>query len=225
MRARLSTAIPQPHLELDFRSPWQLLIATILSAQANDELINRVTPELFRRYPAPAALARAPQETVEQLVKSTGFFRNKAKAIRECSRALVERHGGEVPRTIEEMIELPGVARKTANVVLGNAYGIEAGLFVDTHVLRVSQRLGLATQTDPVKVEANLCGLFPMGEWNRSALRLQLHGRYLCTARAPDCAACPVNEQCPSREAKPKGSWKERAKGEAGRIPRREAPG
>ncbi len=207
---RLAPAIPSPRIELDFQTPWQLLIATILSAQSTDDRINMVTPMLFRRWPTPRALAAASQAEVEEVVKSTGFFRNKAKAIRECSRALVERHGGEVPRTMEEMVELPGVARKTANVVLGNALGIQAGMAVDTHALRVSRRLALTRQEDPAKVEADLCAVFPKNEWTVSALRLQLHGRYVCTARKPDCAHCPLNEICPSREAVPVGTLQDR---------------
>jgi endonuclease III len=146
-------------------------------------------------------LADAPQEAVEEVVKSTGFFRNKAKAIRAASRALVEKHGGQVPRTMKEMLELPGVARKTANVVLGSAYGIATGMVVDTHAGRVANRLGLTEHTDPKKVERDLCELFPQEIWIDMGHRLVLHGRYVCTARNPACPSCPVAEVCPIRGA------------------------
>ncbi len=208
---RLSVAVPTPHVELKFGDPWQLLVAVILSAQSTDTMVNKVMPELLQRWPNPAALSAASQAEVEAVVKSTGFFRNKAKSIREMSRMLVERHGGKVPRTMEEMIELRGVARKTANVVLGAAYGVPSGITVDTHAMRLSQRLGLSRETDPVKIEATLCELFPRDEWIRTGHRFVLYGRHVCFARKPRCRECPLNELCPSREDKPEGRWTQRA--------------
>ena len=209
--ARLERAIPEARTELDFATPWQLVVATILSAQSTDRVINRVTPELFRRWPTPADLAAAAGAEVEEVVKTTGFFRNKAKAIRAAAALLTERHGGEVPRTIAELIELPGVARKTANVVLGAAYGVSEGIIVDTHVGRVARRLELTHEEDPSKVEAELSAQIPRSGWIGAGLRIVLHGRYVCTARKPSCATCPLNELCPSREADPLGPWTDRA--------------
>jgi len=217
----LAEAIPSPKVELDFENAWQLLVATILSAQSTDARINLVTPRLFELYPTPAALAEAPQPEVEQVVKSTGFFRNKAKAIRAASAMLVERFGGEVPRSIEGMVQLPGVARKTANMVLSNALNVHEGIAVDTHVGRVARRLGLCADEDPAEVEQALCTLFPKDQWPLVALRLQLHGRYVCIARAPDCKNCPVNEVCPSREAPPEDGVPARTARERARIPAR----
>jgi endonuclease-3 len=215
---RLREAIPDPRCELQHDNPWQLLIATILSAQSTDARVNQVTPELFRAYPTPAALGSAPLARVEQLIRSTGFFRNKAKAIVGASRMLAERHGGHVPRTIEALLELPGVARKTANVVLGTAYGLATGIVVDTHVGRVARRLGLSEETDPNKVERDLCALCPEREWVATGHRLVLHGRYVCKAKKPDCAACPLNEICPSAEAAAAGSRAERAAKERAQV-------
>jgi len=215
---RLVKAIPAPKLELDSRNPWEMLIATILAAQSTDRRVNLVTPALFQAYPTPAALGAAPQDEVERLVRETGFFRNKARAIREASRLVAERFGGEVPRTMEELISLPGVARKTANVVLSNAYGIPAGITVDRHTGRVARRLDLAQDEDATEIEAELCALFPKEQWIDVGLRLQLHGRYVCTARAPDCKHCPLNELCPSRRTQSLGSVSERAAIEAPRI-------
>ncbi len=215
LRRRLTRAIPKPRCELDHRNAWELLVATILSAQSTDRRVNLVTPELFRRYPSPSALASAPRGEVQRLVKSTGFFRNKARAIQEASRILAEKHGGEVPREIEAALELPGVARKTANVVLGTAYGIPTGIAVDTHAARVAQRLELTTESDPKQIEPDLCALFPRSSWVATSHRLILHGRYVCTSRAPACARCPLNELCPAREASPEGLWTERASWEA----------
>ena len=202
LRAGLARAVPEPRCELDFApgDAWQLLIATILSAQSTDARVNQVTPALFRRYPTPAALGAAPQEAVEALVQSTGFFRNKARAIREASRAIAERFDGQVPRDMDELQSLRGVARKTANLVLGTAFGLPTGIVVDTHAARVAQRLGLTKETDPVKIERDLCALFPREEWVATGHRLVLHGRYTCTARSPRCAECALNELCPSRE-------------------------
>jgi len=211
IQKRLQAEIPSPHVELHFESPWHLLVAVILSAQSTDKMVNSVTPVLFKRWPTPRALADAPQEQVEEVVKSTGFFRNKAKAIRGASRAVVERFGGQVPRTMAEMLEIPGVARKTANVVLGAAHGVAVGVVVDTHAMRVSQRLGFTRQTEPEKIEQALCALFPQDAWIGLGHRLVLHGRHVCTARAPRCPECPLNEVCLSHFEPPNGSWQERA--------------
>jgi endonuclease-3 len=211
IRKRLERAIPEPRTELDWKEPWQLVVATILSAQSTDKMVNLVTPELFRRYPTPVALGAAAQDDVEALVKRTGFFRNKAKAIIGASRVIAERFGGEVPRTMEEMLELPGVARKTANVVVGSAHGVPLGFVVDTHVARVSQRLELTSHTDPVKIEQDLLPLFPKRDWVAMGHRLVLHGRYVCQAKRPLCERCPLNELCASARAKPAGRWTERA--------------
>jgi endonuclease-3 len=212
---RIQRAIPDPHVELHFQSPWQLLVAVILSAQSTDRTVNVVTPELFRRWPTPEALAAAAQEDVEVVVKSTGFFRNKAKAIRGASKMLVERFAGAVPRTLAELVEVPGVARKTANVVLGAAHGLASGIVTDTHAMRVAQRLGLTREEAPEKIEADLCRLFPEQHWIALSHQLVLHGRHLCTARAPACERCALNELCPARQAPPIGTWQERAASEA----------
>lgn len=212
VRKRLARAIPTPVVELDHASPWQLLMATILSAQSTDKKINEVTPSLFARWPTPAALAAADPLEVEAVVKPTGFFRNKAKAIIGASRGIVEQFGGEVPRTLEELITLPGVARKTANVVLGSAYGIASGIVVDTHVTRVSRRLELAVTDDPVAIEEELMALFPKQAWVVMGHRLVLHGRYVCKAKDPRCASCPLNEICAAAQAPPeRARWTERA--------------
>lgn len=208
---RLGRAMPDPLCELDHQDAWQLLVATILSAQSTDRMVNKVTPALFARFPTPAALAAADPSEIETLVKSTGFFRNKAKAIRGTAQALVERHGGEVPKTMAELVELPGVARKTANVVLSSAFRISAGFVVDTHVMRLSQRLALTRQTDPAEIEEDLCSCFPQPSWKDLAHRFTLHGRYTCIARAPMCGDCALNELCPSREGPPEDAWTERA--------------
>jgi len=214
IRARLEQAIPHPVCELRHDSAWQLLVATILSAQATDKRVNQVTPELFRRWPTPAALGAASQEEVEVVVKTTGFFRNKARAIREASQQLVERFDGEVPRTVAEAVTLRGVARKTANLVLGTAMGIAEGIVVDTHVSRVSLRLGLTAEKDPVKVERDLCARYPREIWVDMGHRLLLHGRYVCVARKPRCGGCPLNECCPAAEAPAEGALEERVRAE-----------
>jgi endonuclease-3 len=224
LRRRLARAIPEPRCELEHANPWQLLVATILSAQSTDRMVNRVTPALFARYPTPAALAAAERGAVEALIRPTGFFRNKAKAICEASRLLAERHGGAVPRTLEELVELPGVARKTANVVLGVAYGIASGIAVDTHASRVSQRLGLTREKDPVAIERDLCALLPRRSWIADTHRLILHGRYLCTSRAPACAECPLNELCPAALTPAIGPWTARADAERQRVEARGEP-
>lgn len=178
-------------------SPFQLLIATILSAQCTDERVNIVTKDLFAKYPTPEALAKLPLPKIEQLIKSTGFFRNKAKNIQACCRELVEKHGGEVPQTLEELTALAGVGRKTANVVLGTAFGIPSGVVVDTHVHRLSRRLGLTAADDPVKIERDLIEIVPKKEWIDFSHRLIWHGRKICVARKPKCEICPMNGFCP----------------------------
>jgi endonuclease-3 len=186
------------HCELDHENPFQLVIATVLSAQSTDVMVNRITPELFQSYPTPEALARAEQGDVEAKLNKIGMFRQKARNIIGLSKRLVERHGGAVPRTLAELVELPGVGRKTANVVLGVAFGAPEGVVVDTHVQRISQRLGLTRETEPVEIEQDLMKLFPQEDWDMLSHVLIFHGRRLCTARAPACAACPVNQTCPS---------------------------
>ena len=212
VHTRLSSALPEPPCELDFTNAWQLLVATILSAQSTDKMVNKVTPALFARWPTPAALAAAEQEDVEVVVKATGFFRNKAKAIRGAAARIVAQFGGEVPRTVAEITTLPGVARKTANVVLGTAYRIASGVTVDTHAGRVARRLELTEHDNPEKVEADLMRLFPEEAWIDTGHRLVLHGRYICLARKPRCGACPLAELCSSREAElPTTPWPDRA--------------
>jgi endonuclease-3 len=217
---RLRQALPEPRCELEHADPWQLLIATILSAQSTDARVNQVTPELFARYPTPAALGSAPATKVELLVRSTGFYRNKAKAIVGASRVIAERYAGQVPRSLDALIELPGVARKTANVVLGTGYGIASGIVVDTHAGRVARRLELTAETDPGKVERDLCALFPRQQWVETGHRLVLHGRYVCTAKKPNCAECPLCEVCPSAVVAPKGSAAQRASREQALVTR-----
>jgi endonuclease III len=218
VEARLTAAMPEPRCELNHENAWQLLVATILSAQSTDRMVNKVTPQLFERFPTPAALGAAEQDELETLVKSTGFFRNKAKAIRAASQQIAEHFGGEVPRSLEEITRLPGVARKTANVVLGTAYRIPSGMTVDTHAGRVSRRLKLTKHEDPVKVEQDLCALFPQSSWIDMGHRFVLHGRYVCLARSPNCAQCPINELCKSHQAPPAANWQARAKLESDRV-------
>ncbi|HEX6966278.1 MAG TPA: endonuclease III [Gemmatimonadaceae bacterium] len=196
---RLRRAYPDAHCALNHASAFQLLVATILSAQCTDARVNMVTPALFAKYPTAQALADAEQEALEEVIRSTGFFRSKAKNLIGMATALVERHGGEVPRTMEELTKLPGVGRKTANVILGNAFGENVGVVVDTHVTRLSNRLGLTTQKDPVKIEADLMHLFPRERWTLLSHLLIEHGRTVCDARAPKCDVCVVADLCPSR--------------------------
>ena len=195
---RLKRAHPDAHCELDYKTPLQLLVATILSAQCTDKRVNMVTPQLFRTFPTAEAIANAPIDKLEDLIRSTGFFRNKAKSLIGLGKALVERHNGEVPDSMDELVKLPGVGRKTANVVLGNAFGRSEGVVVDTHVGRLSVRLGLTRQTDPVKVERELMPLFPREDWTNVAHVLIFHGRRVCDARAPKCDLCVVADICPS---------------------------
>lgn len=188
---------PDAVCALNFSNPLELLIATILSAQCTDQRVNMVTQKLFPRYPTASAYARARLPSLEAAVHSTGFFRNKAKAIRECCRQLVESHGGEVPRDIEHMVELPGVGRKTANVVLGTAFGIPTGVVVDTHVSRISRRLGMTQQKDPVKIEQDLMEQLPRKQWIDFSHRVIYHGRQVCMARRPRCDVCSLSAVCP----------------------------
>ena len=196
--ARLKRAHPDAHCELDHETPLQLLMATILSAQCTDKRVNTVTPSLFKRFPTALALADAKQEELEEMIKSTGFFRNKAKSLIGLGKALVERHGGAVPDSMETLVKLPGVGRKTANVILGNAFGKNEGVVVDTHVGRLSLRLGLTRETDPVKVERELMPLIPREDWTMLAHVLVFHGRRICYARTPKCEICVLSEICPS---------------------------
>ncbi|HEX6862335.1 MAG TPA: endonuclease III [Thermoanaerobaculia bacterium] len=198
--ARLKPEYPNARVALDFRSPLELLVATILAAQCTDERVNQVTPALFARYPAAKDYAAADLAELEVLVKTTGFFRNKAKAVKNLGTALMASHQGEVPRTLPELTALPGVGRKTANVILGNAFGLNEGIVVDTHVQRLSRRLGLTEETDPEKIERDLLPLVPREEWTVFANVLILHGRTICKARKPLCGSCPVAELCPSAE-------------------------
>ena len=193
----LSERYPDAHCELDFGSPWQLLVATVLSAQTTDVRVNEVTPALFRRYPDPASLAAADPAEVEQLIHPTGFFRAKTRSLIGLSAALVERHRGIVPKRMKDLVALPGVGRKTANVVLGNAFGVP-GLTVDTHFGRLARRFGWTDSDDPVQVETDVGALFPRREWTMLSHRLIFHGRRTCHARRPACGACPLTRLCPS---------------------------
>jgi endonuclease-3 len=196
--ARLKRAYPDAHTELDHETPLQLLIATILSAQCTDKRVNMVTPHLFKTYPTAQSLADARQEDLEEIIKSTGFFRNKSKSLIALGKALVERHNGEVPDSMDALVKLPGVGRKTANVILGNAFGKNEGVVVDTHVGRLSLRLGLTKETDPIKVEQDLMPLFPQKDWAMLAHVLIFHGRRVCDARVPKCEICVLSDICPS---------------------------
>lgn len=194
---RLQRAYPEARCALDFRNPLELLIATILSAQCTDARVNLVTKDLFQRYRSAADYAQAPREELEQAIQSTGFYRNKAKSIQGCCRALAQQYGGRVPRDLDTLVDLPGVGRKTANVVLGTAYGIACGIVVDTHVARVSQRLGLTRHKDPAKIETDLMRLIPENQWIDFSHRMIHHGRRVCAARKPKCDQCPLGAICP----------------------------
>ena len=196
--ASLRRAYPGAHCELNFSNPLELLIATILSAQCTDKRVNIVTVELFKQFPTARDYADAPLAEIEEAIKSTGFFRNKAKNIQACCRKLVERHGGEVPRTMEELHALDGVGRKTANVVLGNAFNINVGVVVDTHVSRLSQRLGLTRENTPEKIEQILMQVVPQADWTLFSHWLIWHGRRRCDARKPDCVHCEIRNLCPT---------------------------
>ena len=194
----LLSLYPDAHCELDFSTPFQLIVATILSAQCTDKRVNMVTPVLFSRYPTVESLARAKRDDVEEIIKSTGFFRNKAKSIIAMAGALVDRHAGDVPSTMESLVTLPGVGRKTANVILGNAFDLNEGVVVDTHVGRLAGRLGLTRETDPIKVEQQLMQLFPRERWTMLAHLLIFHGRRVCEAKKPRCGECTLAAMCPS---------------------------
>lgn len=193
----LRKTYPDAHCELDYETPLQLLVATILSAQCTDRRVNQVTPALFRRYPDAAAFAGADRGELESLISPTGFFRNKATSIMGMAQRLCAEHAGQVPATLEELVRLPGVGRKTANVILGNAFGIP-GITVDTHVGRLARRFGWTKETDPVKVEFAIQELFPPEDWTILSHFLVWHGRRCCHARRPACGACPIAEYCPS---------------------------
>jgi endonuclease III len=195
---RLKQLYPNATCSLDYTTPVQLLVATILSAQCTDERVNIVTPELFRRFPDAPSLAGAELEELESLVRSTGFYRNKSKNIQGACQRIVTEFQGVVPQTMEELLTLPGVARKTANVVLAHAYGINAGVTVDTHVKRLCGRLGLTKHTEPVPIEQDLIKLLPQVDWENWSIRLVYHGRAVCQARKPNCAECTLADLCPS---------------------------
>ena len=195
---RLRAAYPDAKCSLDFRNAYELLVATILSAQCTDERVNMVTPALFRRYPAPEDMAAAATAELEELIRSTGFFRNKTRSLLGMATAVAEQHGGRVPRSFDDMVRLPGVGRKTANVVLGNAFGTNEGIAVDTHVKRVSGRLGLTRNTDPEKIEPDLMKLVPRAEWTDISHLLIYHGRAICRAPKPRCEECMLSDICPS---------------------------
>jgi endonuclease-3 len=236
---RLSELYPESRCSLDFRSPLELLLATILSAQCTDRRVNLVTPELFRRWPTAARLAEA-QEEVEEVIRSTGFFRAKAKSLLGCCRGLVERHGGEVPTTLAELVTLPGVGRKTANVVLGVGFGRAEGIVVDTHVGRICRRLDLTRRADAVRAERDLVAVVPRAQWIVFSHQLIDHGRAVCLARRPRCAGCGLADLCPQRgvaapagrRGRGAGHGKERSGGvhsggvrrQPGRKPRRNVP-
>jgi endonuclease-3 len=194
----LKKEYPGAHCSLNFRSPWQLLVATRLSAQCTDERVNRVTPELFRKYKTPKDFAVVSQKELERDVKSTGFFRGKARSIRSAAKKIVEQFKGKVPGTMEEMLSLDGIGRKSANVILGNGYGIPSGIAVDTHVLRLSKRLGLSYAKTPEKVEEDLLRLVPKRDWILFPHLMISHGRRVCQARKPRCGECELNRMCPS---------------------------
>lgn len=198
---KLKKMYPKAAVALDYTTPFELLIATILSAQSTDARVNLVTKDLFRKYRGPKAIADADPYTLEQDIKSTGFYKNKTKSIMGASKAIVEKHGGEVPDTMEELVKLPGVGRKTANVVLANAFKKPVGVVVDTHVTRVAGRLGLTASSDAEIIEQDLMKLLPQKEWTGFAHRLIFHGRNICIARKPKCSDCRINELCPSAEA------------------------
>ena len=198
----LDRLYPDAHCELHFRNPFELLISVILSAQCTDDRVNLITPTLFERFPDAKALAESDQEEVEKIIFSTGFYRNKAKNIRAAAKKLCEKFGGAVPQTMVELLTLPGVARKTANVVMGTAFGIPSGVVVDTHISRLSQRLGMTGEDEPEKIERDLQKLWPQERWIMSGHRLIWHGRRVCFARKPSCATCTLRPLCPSPEAK-----------------------
>jgi endonuclease-3 len=199
---RLKRLYPDATCTLTYETPVQLLVATILSAQCTDERVNQVTPELFRRYPDAPRLADASLEELEDLVRSTGFYRNKAKNIKGACQMIVQDFGGQVPKRMEELLKLPGVARKTANVVLAHGFGINMGVTVDTHVKRLSHRLGLTEHEDPIRVERDLMRLLPQPDWENWSIRLIYHGRAICKAKKPDCGNCVLADLCQFNQAR-----------------------
>ncbi|MEX5214421.1 MAG: endonuclease III [Nitrospiraceae bacterium] len=199
----LREATPRPKVELDYADPYQLLVATILSAQCTDRRVNLVTPDLFRRYPQARDLADADISELESMIRSTGFFRSKAKNLVACATTLVQRFHGRVPSSMDDLVTLPGVGRKTANVILGHAYGLPA-LVVDTHVKRVAQRLALSKSANPDQIEQDLMRSIPRSQWTEGSQRLLLHGRYVCLARRPTCSACVVYDLCPWKGKSPR---------------------
>jgi endonuclease-3 len=235
INARLTERYPQVTTALRYRSAWELLVATILSAQSTDEVVNQVTAELFERYPTVQDIASAPREELQQAIYRTGFFRNKAKSLQEAARYLLEHHDGEVPDRMEDLVKLPGVGRKTANVVLGSFFSRNDGVVVDTHVARLSRRLGLTRQRDPEKIELDLMGVLPPEEWTNFSHRLIWFGRQVCLAKDPRCDLCELADLCPSafkvgRWAKPAKPPASRARSKAsaagrGRAPRQAAGG
>ena len=196
IRKILQKIYPEVKTQLLYHNAFELVVATILSAQCTDKQVNQVTPVLFKRFKTPAEFAGAPLNVIEKLIRPTGFFHNKAKNIKNCAKALVEKHNGEIPQTLEALVKLPGVGRKTANVVLGAAFGIP-GVVVDTHVARISNRLGLTASKNPAKIEQDLMHLIPRRDWNDFCLRLIFFGRSTCTARRPKCPSCPLEKLCP----------------------------
>lgn len=222
--AALAALYPQARISLDFTTPWQCLVATILSAQCTDERVNRVTPQLFAEIPDVRAMAEAPAKQIERLIVKTGFFRQKTRSLQATARAICERFRGEIPSRMEDLVTLTGVGRKTANVLRGHVFG-EPGLVVDTHVRRLARRLGLSRHREPDKIERDLCALLPPAEWTAFSMRLILHGRAVCAARAPRCAACALAVDCPriglpevrrTAEAKRARKAKPAAAGQAG---------
>lgn len=195
--AKLREKHSDAHCELDHQSAFQLILATVLSAQSTDVMVNKITPQLFERWPTPAALAKADPAQVEQVLSKIGMFRQKTKNVIGLSQRLLAEHGGEVPRTLDELVKLPGVGRKTANVVLGVAFGTPEGVVVDTHVQRISQRLAWTKHSEPIEIEQDLMALFPRSDWDMLSHTLIFHGRRICSARKPACAACPVSAECP----------------------------
>lgn len=210
----LAATYPKARISLDFETPWQCLVATILSAQCTDARVNQVTPALFSELPDPAAMAAAQPEHVQKLIVTTGFFRQKTKSLMGAAKAIVERYGGEVPDTMEKLVALPGVGRKTANVLLGHVYG-KPGFVVDTHVRRVTHRLGLTASRDPDEIEVQVGDLLPPDQWTPFSMRLILHGRQICYARGPRCDQCPIAEECPQIglfPSRPRGATQPRSK-------------
>ena len=226
MLDRLEEVHPEARCALDYGNAFELAVATILSAQCTDERVNKVTPQLFARYPDAAALAAALPADLEEIIRSTGFFRAKSRSLIGFAKGLLERHGGAVPRTIAELVPLPGIGRKTANVVIGHAYGVNEGIAVDTHVLRVTNRLGLAEGDDPLKIEAQLMALVPRERFTRTTDLLIFHGRKICDARRPACGVCPLFAECrwPSRQAWASGGAPKARPAKKPRRPARKSP-